>query len=69
MASSKETKIYTVKEFKELYAIMYEFYKTYKFPNSIEVCMQNWKENIKKGNDLASIGYAVCRDLHKEGYR
>ena len=51
--TSKETKIYTVKEFKELYAIMYEFYKTYKFPNSIEVCMQNWKENIKKGNDLA----------------
>ena len=31
--------------------------------------MQNWKENIKKGNDLASIGYAVCRDLYKEGYR
>lgn len=66
MASSKETKIYTVKEFKELYAIMYELYKTYKFPNSIEVCMQNWKEQIKKGNDLASIGYAVCKDLYKE---
>ena len=60
---------YKPEEAKRIYDIIYELLRDYKFPNSIEQSMNNWKKEIKFENDFSSICYKVCKDLYEAGYR
>lgn len=60
---------YKPEEAKRIYDIVYELLRDYKFPNSIEQSMNNWKKEIRFENDFASICYAASKKLYEEGYR
>lgn len=69
MATTKKIKIYTEEEYKKTYAILYEYFTSYKSPLTLEEIANNFKNSIKAKNDFDTIGYDVCMNLLKKGYR
>ena len=63
--SNKVVKIYTNEEYKQIYSIVYEYYKLYN-KKPLEEAISFWKERMKQENDFSSITYKACKDLLEE---